>query len=120
MDQSVYLKAGGDPTIFYAQGYWELASRQVLRIEIPTGDCGFWNFQINNYWSEVIGFNQKPSARNKSNAVPDADGIVRLVVAQEDPGLPNWIPTLGHERGTMIFRMIDGVAPEFPKARLLG
>jgi hypothetical protein len=117
-DQSVYLKAGGDPTIFYAQGYWELAPGEALIVEIPRGECSFWNLQINNYWSEVIGMNQVPSARNKSNSVPDADGIVRLAVSASDPGVPNWIPTLGHDRGTMIFRMIDGVAPEFPKARV--
>ncbi len=119
LDQGIYLKAGGDPTIFYAQGYWQLGSTEVLVVEVPTGECGFWNFQINNYWSEVVGFNQKPSSHSKASAVPDADGIVRLAVAHRDPGLLNWIPTLGHDQGSMIFRIIDGVAPEFPRARVV-
>lgn len=119
VDQSVYLKAGGDPTIFYAQGYWQLGPDEALIVEVPQLECEFWNFQINNYWSEVVGFNQVPSARNKANAAVDSDGRARLVVAHRDPGQPNWVPTLGHDRGSMIFRIINGAPPIAPTAKLV-
>ncbi|HLG88345.1 MAG TPA: DUF1214 domain-containing protein [Alphaproteobacteria bacterium] len=119
LDQDVYLKAGGDPTIFYAQGYWQLHADEALVVDVPKLECEFWNFQINNYWSEVVGFNQKPSAVNKSSAKVDDEGRARLVVAHADPGRPNWIPTLGHDRGSMIFRIINGRPPEAPTARLV-
>ena len=32
------------------------------------------------------------------------DGTVVVVVSHDDPGLPNWITTAGHEEGTMCWR----------------
>ncbi len=118
MDQSVYLNAGGDPSIYYEQGYWELKADEALFVTVPPKDCEFWNFQINNYWSEVVGMDQAPSARNKFNAKADADGSVTLVVAHRDPGHPNWIPTLGHDRGSLIFRIINCKDPETPRMEM--
>jgi hypothetical protein len=114
MDQSVYLNAGGDPSIYYEQGYWELAPDEALFVTVPQRECEFWNFQINNYWSEVVGMDQAPSARNKFNASPNPDGSTTLVVSHRDPGHPNWIATLGHDRGSLIFRIINCPDPETP------
>ena len=39
--------------------------------------------------------------------------MIQRVIAHEDPGVPNWLDTAGHERGTLIARfvMAEG-APE--------
>jgi len=29
----------------------------------------------------------------------DPDGVIRLVVAHRDPGVPNWLDTTGHAQG---------------------
>lgn len=46
-DQTVYMKAGGDPNIFYYHSYYELKIDQALIIKafIPK-QCLFWNFQL--------------------------------------------------------------------------
>lgn len=31
---------------------------------------------------------------------PDAVGSIRFVIAHRDPGVPNWLDTAGHQRGT--------------------
>ena len=46
------------------------------------------------------------------------DGSARLVIAHADPGLANWMPTLGHRLGTMCFRFISAPKPVSPVARL--
>ncbi len=38
---------------------------------------------------------------NKHKASYRPDGSVRIVVAHNDPGVPNWINTVNHESGTM-------------------
>jgi hypothetical protein len=43
---------------------------------------------------------------NKGIASYEEDGSVRLVIAHEDPGLPNWIDTCNHNDGTMCWRWI--------------
>ena len=34
----------------------------------------------------------------------DPDGMIRIVVAQQNPGIQNWVETLGHQRGYLQFR----------------
>ena len=47
------------------------------------------------------------------------DGSVRIVVAHEDPGVPNWINTVGHARGTMCFRWIRAKEHPQPQTRVV-
>ncbi len=46
-------------------------------------------------------------------------GSVRIVVAHEDPGLPNWIETAGHHQGTMCFRWIRADEHPQPQTRVV-
>ena len=34
------------------------------------------------------------------------DGSVRFVIAHRDPGVPNWLDTAGHQRGTVGVRWV--------------
>jgi len=36
----------------------------------------------------------------------DADGVARLVIAQRDPGVANWLDAAGYERGTVAVRYL--------------
>jgi hypothetical protein len=47
-----------------------------------------------------------------ASAVPDGDGKVRVRIASEDPGSPNWLDTGGRHRGFVILRWLDN--PEAP------
>ena len=48
-DQTMFIKAGGDPMIHYLHGWWQLEDGQALRITSPIPDCEGWNFQINKF-----------------------------------------------------------------------
>jgi hypothetical protein len=41
---------------------------------------------------------------NNTQAQADPDGKVRIVVADQNPGVTNWVETLGHRRGFLQFR----------------
>jgi hypothetical protein len=45
-----------------------------------------------------------PAGRNRANTTLQADGSFKLVLAHEDPGMPNWIDTEGRPFGMMFFR----------------
>jgi hypothetical protein len=56
---------------------------------------------------------------NKHTAKLEPDGSVRVVVAHEDPGLPNWITTAGHAQGTMCLRWVRAAEHPVPATRVV-
>ncbi|MCY4393039.1 MAG: DUF1214 domain-containing protein [Chloroflexi bacterium] len=115
-DPEVSLAAGGDPNIAYYHSHWALAEDEALVIEVTPPECEHWNFQLNNYWMESLDYRHFTIHTNKHLARYEDDGSVRLIVAHEDPGHPNWIETAGHTFGTMCFRWVR--AEEHPQPRM--
>jgi hypothetical protein len=56
---------------------------------------------------------------NKHTAKYETDGSVRIVVAHEDPGRPNWIDTVGHDSGTMCLRWVRANEHPQPRTRVM-
>jgi hypothetical protein len=103
-DAAVSNAAGGDASITYYHSHWKLADDEALVIEVIPPRCDSWNFQLNNYWMESLDYRYFHVCINKASAVYENDGGVRIVVAHQDPGVPNWIQTSGHREGTMCWR----------------
>ena len=82
-------------------------------------ECDHWNFQLNNYWMESLDYSHFTIHTNKHLARYRADGSVRIVVAHADPGVPNWINTVGHQSGTMCFRWIRAKTHPQPQTRVV-
>ncbi len=103
-DPDVSNAAGGDANIIYYHSYWKLEPDEALLIEVKPPDCDSWNFQLNNYWMESLDYRYFNICVNKAGAHYEPDGSVKVIVAHQDPGLPNWINTCGHPEGTMLWR----------------
>lgn len=118
-DPEVSNAAGGDPNIRYYHSHWALAPDEALVIEVMPPECEHWNFQLNNYWMESLDYVHFRIHTNKHLATYNSDGSVRIVVAHQSPGVPNWIQTAGHESGTMCFRWIRAQAHPQPRTRVM-
>ena len=118
-DPQVSLAAGGDPNITYYHSHWEIAQDEALVIEVMPPECEHWNFQLNNYWMESLDYRYHQIHTNKHLARLEDDDSVRLVVAHENPGLPNWLETAGHTSGTMCFRWVRAKEHPQPRTRLV-
>jgi hypothetical protein len=118
-DQTMFYKAGGDPTIFYLHGYWKLAPDEALVIETPVPTCSFWNFQCDNIWFESLDYRHHKVHVNKHSAKLNPDGSVTIVVAPRDPGYGNWIDTAGHGHGTMLLRWTNADQHPVPKTKVV-
>jgi len=105
-DPAVARAAHGDPHIRYHHGYFVLEPAEALVVDFVPPACDYWNFQLNNHWMESLDYRHHRIDVNHHGAVREPDGSVRLVVAQRDPGHPNWLDTAGHARGTMCLRFI--------------
>lgn len=113
-DPALSDSMGGVPHIAYYHSYWELGPDEALVIRAVPPPCDHWNFQLNNHWMESLDYRYHRIHTNSALATPEPDGSIELWVAHRDPGHPNWIQTVGHERGTMCFRWVrpEGEPPE--------
>ncbi|OCC23940.1 hypothetical protein MB02_08980 [Croceicoccus estronivorus] len=119
VDQSMFFRAGGDPTIFYLHGYWKLEPGEALVIETPVPECTFWNFQVDNVWFESLDYRHAKIHVNAHTGKLNPDGTLTLVVSDRDPGHANWLNTLGHTQGTMLLRWTGAKDHPVPKARVV-
>jgi len=103
---------GGQSTNLYAGGVFELEPDEALVIEnyirLPARYVGF---QIGNLWGESIEYANQIGSLNGHQMTVDADGVLRIVIAHSDPGVPNWIDTTGHREGFMTPRWTYSETP---------
>lgn len=119
VDQEMFLRAGGDPTIFYLHGYWKLAEDEALVINSRVPECTFWNFQCDNVWMESLDYRNHRIHVNGHSAKLNDDGTVTIVVAHRDPGYVNWIETAGHGHGTMLLRWTGAKEHPLPETKVV-
>jgi len=104
---------GGMSTNLYAGGVFELEDNEALiienRIQLQPDYIGF---QLANLWGESLDYTNRTGSLNGHQTVVDADGVIRLVVAGRDPGVPNWLDTGGHREGFMSPRWAYSETPE--------
>lgn len=115
------LQAGaqGDPSTHYYGGYYELGAGEALVVDLEPPDCEYWNIQLCNHWLESLDYGHHTVHVNDHTAVADEGGRVRVVVAEEDPGVANWLDTVGHRRGCMILRQVGTREPCEPSCRVV-
>jgi hypothetical protein len=104
-DPEHHRLVGGDPNIVFQLGYWSLEPDQALIVEAKPPPCAYWNFQLGNIWAECLD-KRRQISRNIVTTEYEPDGSFRLVVAGDDPGVPNWIDTCGHRHGIMGLRWV--------------
>lgn len=118
-DKARSATSGADPNIDSYHGYWRLAPDEAMLIEATPPECDWWGFQLCTYWMESINFPKAGSHINKHTAWYERDGSVRIVVAHEDTGVPNWMDTAGHAHGTMCLRWVKAFGSPQPTIRVV-
>lgn len=111
---------GGAPSIAYGGGCFDLGPGEVLLIEHEAPEARYWNWSIHNlYWFDSGAWDQRLMSCNGHQAHVDDDGIVRLVVAHTDPGVPNWLDTENRPVGMAVYRYVGARTKPQPAARVV-
>jgi len=98
------LTPGGLATQYSSVGHYELRPDQALVITIPVTDAPYLGFQLGSLWYISLDYINHQTSLNNTQAQADPDGKVRMVVADQNPGVTNWVETLGHRKGILQFR----------------
>ncbi|BBX41496.1 hypothetical protein [Mycobacterium simiae] len=98
------LTPGGLATQYSSVGHFELRPDQAMVITIPASDAPYLGFQLGSLWYISLDYINHQTSLNNAQAQADPDGMVRIVVADQSPGVTNWVETVGHRRGFLQFR----------------
>ena len=95
---------GGFPTNFKNTMQYEVGPDEAVLIEIPSVEAPWGNIQLGTLWGESPDYASRLISYNIHQAHRDADGVYRYVIAQSDPGTPNWLDAAGNPRGGVFVR----------------
>jgi hypothetical protein len=98
------LTPGGLATQYSSVGHFELRPDEALVITLPVTDAPYLGFQLGSLWYISLDYINHQTSLNNAQAQSDPDGKVRIVVSDQNPGVTNWVETLGHRRGFLQFR----------------
>ncbi len=100
-------------------GSWRLAPDEALVVEVEPPRGLYWSYSLGNPWWETIDYGRHQSSLNGQQAVVDDDGLLRVVIAQRDPGMANWLDTAGHGEGPIILRCVRTDSAPVPTTRVV-
>lgn len=100
-------------------GSFQLEPDEALVVEVTPPEGLYWSYSIGNPWWETIDYARHQSSLNGHQAALDDDGLLRVVIAHEDPGVANWLDTAGHSAGPVILRCVRTETAPVPQTRVV-
>lgn len=110
------LTPGGLSSQYSSVGHYDLADDEAIVLTVPRGDAPYLGFQLGSPWYTSLEYVHHQTSLNGHQAQVDPDGMIRIVVAEQNPGVANWVERLGHDRGYLQFRWqrVDAPVTEGP------
>jgi hypothetical protein len=91
---------GGEPLI----SYWQLPKDEALIVRVRPPKARYWAVEFGSYWWETMDYLNRLCNTNCHYAQLEDDGELIVVVAHDDPGVPNWLDPSGFSEGYITFR----------------
>jgi Protein of unknown function (DUF1214) len=111
-DPHVSRPASDLPAIYHA--YWNLQPGECLLLEAPAPSGEYWGIQLANSLWNTLDYANRQTSLNRAQAHIDPDGMFRAVLAHADPGVANWLDTVGHQQGSVHLRVLRPPVPGAP------
>jgi hypothetical protein len=110
---------GGLRGLAYGFGNFRCEPEEAVILEVKPPLCHYWSFSLGNWYWETVGWTNRQSSLNGHQAQLDADGVFRVVIAHEDPGVFNWLDPAGNTVGTVMGRYLLTEAAPSPKSQVV-
>ncbi len=104
----------------YAMAPYVLGPDEALVIRSSWPECRYGGVNLWNRYLQTYDYVNRPAGRNRANTTVDDDGTWTMVIAHEDPGVPNWLDTEGQPFGIVYWRWFlpEGEVPT-PEAEVV-
>ena len=99
-------QAYGNTHAWYAQTRYRLAPDEALVMTGRFPECRFANVVLWNSFMQSYDYANRQISLNRNQVAYEDDGSFRIVIAHEDPGVPNWLDTEGRTEGTIYWRYV--------------
>jgi hypothetical protein len=112
---------GGSPLGHWFMMVYDLRPDEALIVDMPEVAARYWGIQLASVWGQTTDYSYHQSSINCTQAQRDADGRVRVVIALQDPGVPNWLDPAGLPLGSAVLRFYKAdevVAPAVTRVPL--
>ena len=114
MENAAARQTQPNPLVNYMNTHMELGEGESLVVEGRPPEALYWMVQFCDAWMSAPG-GRRTGWLNDSQVELEPDGRYRIVFGPEDPGVPNWVDTTGHHRGSLLWRFVSGEnMPEEP------
>jgi len=97
---------------WFSWGHYDIPDGMALVLSMPAPlAADYWGFSIYNLWGEMGEFPYNLTSINNAQGSIDGDGMLRIVLSDEDPGVLNWVDTTGRNRGFANIRVKQTADP---------
>ncbi len=113
-----YAFVGGVPGQSYYEGIFDFDIEEALILETEVPDrCAYWSVILTDTMFSTLDWSNNQSSLNRTQARLNDDGILRIVVAHRDPGVPNWLDTIDRPTGVIQGRWAGASSQPLPSIR---
>jgi hypothetical protein len=98
---------GGLATQFSSAGHFDLSPDQAMIVTVPAASkdvAPYQGIQLGSGWYISLDYINHQTSLTADQARADADGMLRFVITEHDPGLANWLELTGRTRGYVQLR----------------
>jgi hypothetical protein len=99
------VPGGSTGLLGYSVGSARLGDDQAMIMEFRPPPDRYWTVHLYTRWGMPLDPAVTLSTLNSHQAAPAPDGTVRIVVSAHDPGVANWLDTLGHGEVSVWYRL---------------
>jgi hypothetical protein len=117
---------GGLATQFSSVGHFDLSPDQAMIVTVPAASkdvAPYQGIQLGSMWYISLDYINHQTSLTADQGRTDADGKLRFVISEQDPGVANWLELTGRTRGYIQIRWQrltrDLTAADGPEAEVI-
>ena len=100
-------RLGGVPGRWMCHAVWDLADDEALIVRTWPASGNYQGIQLTDMWFSSLEYANRQTSLSGDQAELSADGSYWFVVSATDPGVANWLDTMGLQQGVILLRF-DG------------